>query len=112
MNSVRNENDMNAEERVRWLNARDPLHKWKVDSDVYCFHCEAVFKAEDVGEDYDFLPECPLCDATPIDFSHEPWWRNDLVEQIPRKYNCRIKWRVMPIRAIRGRPRELPPRKE
>jgi hypothetical protein len=102
---------MNAEERVRWLNARDPLHKWKVGQDIYCLHCDAVFKVEDVGEDSDGLPECPLCDATPLDFHTEPWWREDLVEQTPRKYDVKNTWRVEPIRAVAGQPGTLPPRK-
>ena len=97
---------MNAEERVRWLNARDPLHKWKVGQDVYCLHCDAVFKAEDVGEDFDGLPECPLCDATPMDFHALPWWREDLTEEC--EGGERYRWRGQPIRATPGRPGKLP----
>lgn len=100
---------MNAKERVRWLNARDPLHQWKVGQDVYCLHCEAVFKAEDVGEAADGLPECPLCDATPLDFHEQPFWREDLVgEKIVRGRAIYI-WRVEPICAVLGQPRTLPP---
>ena len=67
---------MNAHERVEWLNERDPLHEWRVGQDVFCLHCDGVFKAEAVGEDTDGLPECPNCGATPLDFHPTPWWRD------------------------------------
>jgi hypothetical protein len=100
---------MNAKDRVRWLNARDPLHKWSVGQDVYCLHCEAVFKAEDVGEDFDNLPECPLCKATPLDFFTEPFWREDLIDQKVVGDRFVNTWRVPPICAVPGQPRVLPP---
>jgi hypothetical protein len=98
---------MNNEARIEWLNARDPLNKWAVGDDVYCLHCDAVFKAEDVGEDTDGLPECPLCTATSLDFHTLPWWREDLVDETSGR--ALYKWRVPRIRATPGQPRELPP---
>jgi hypothetical protein len=98
---------MNAKERIEWLNARDPLHQWKVGQDVYCLHCEAVFKAEDIGEDAEGLLGCPLCGATPLDLHSEPWWREDLTEE-----KLEHVWRVEPIRATPGQPRKLPPSAE
>lgn len=92
---------MNAKDRVEWFNVRDPLNKWKVGQDVYCLHCEAVFKAEDIGVDSDGLPECPSCGATPLDLHHVPWWREDLT-------NDSKQWLVPPIRAVAGRVGKLP----
>jgi hypothetical protein len=67
---------MTANERIEWLNARDPLHQWKVGQDVYCLHCDGVFKAEAVAVDGEGDPCCPLClGATPLDFHPAPWWR-------------------------------------
>jgi hypothetical protein len=97
---------MNAQERIEWLNARDPLHQWKNGQDIYCFHCEAVFKAEDVGEDGDD-PCCPRCEgATPIDFFHLPWWREDLTLEASGSH--RYIWLVNPIVATPGNPHLLP----
>jgi hypothetical protein len=100
---------MNLSERVQWLNARDPLHKWRVNHDVYCLHCDGVFKAEDIVCDDEGFPTCPVCRAsTPIDFARLPWWRIDLVdEQIVCNREV-YTWRAKPIRAIRGQPRQLP----
>lgn len=94
----------NEEKKVQWLNDRDPLNKWSVGEDVYCLHCDGVFKAEDVGKDTDGLPECPRCGATPLDFAGAPWWREDLVEE-----KTHYSWLVQPIRATPGQPGQLPP---
>lgn len=88
------------------MNDRDPVHEWKCGQDVYCLHCDAVFKAEDVGEDSEGLPECPLCDATPLDFFPLPFWRDDLTVAVsePEQY----RWKVPAIRATPGQPGTLP----
>jgi hypothetical protein len=113
MNYAQKQNDMNAKEKVRWLNARDPLQKWSVGEDVYCLHCDGVFKVDDVSPDYAGYPECPVCHgATPIDFHKLPWWRDDLVEQTATKYRMVNTWRVEPIRATLGHPSTLPPLKK
>ena len=102
------EEDMNAAERVRWLNARDPLHKWKVGQDIYCLHCDGIFKAQDVFEDEEGNPNCPVCKrSSPIDFFPLPWWRDDLTIECggPQKW----MWRVAQIAANPGKPSVLPP---
>lgn len=109
MNSVRKRNVMNAKDRVDWLNVRMPWQKWEVGQDIYCLHCDAVFKAEDVGEDHEGLPECPLCDATPLDFHDKPFWREDLVEQAVVRGRLVNIWKAEPILATPGQPRQLPP---
>jgi hypothetical protein len=103
---------MNAKAKVRWLNARNPFKdKWSVGEDVYCLHCEWVFKAEDVIEDEEGDPNCPHCHrSSPIDFLKEPSWRDDLIEQSATRFRIINKWRVKPIRATRGHPIPLPPR--
>lgn len=58
----------------------------------------------------DGLPECPLCDATPLDFHEEPWWREDLMDQTVVRGRLVNAWIVEPIRAISGQPKELPPK--
>jgi hypothetical protein len=72
-------------------------------------HCEAVFKAEDVGEDCDSFPECPLCGATPLDLFPEPWWRADLIDQKCSRDSMVDTWRVPPICGVPGQPRIPPP---
>ena len=100
---------MNAEARVKWLNERDPINQWSVGDDVYCLHCDGVFKAEDVGCDDEADPTCPVCkSSTPLDFAHLPWWREDLVEQTPGECEMINKWRVEPITAESGKPKVLP----
>lgn len=64
---------MNKQEKVSWYTERDPFYEWVVGQDVYCLHCDAVFKAEDIGVDSEDLPECPLCGATPLDLHPVPW---------------------------------------
>ena len=92
-----------AEKRVQWFSKRDPFRTWSVGEDVYCLHCDGVFKAEDIGEDTDGLPECPRCGATPLDLAEAPWWREDLISE-----EARYKWLVQPIRATPGQPAQLP----
>jgi hypothetical protein len=100
---------MNAEQRVRWFNARDPLHKWTVGQDVYCLHCDGIFKAQDVFEDEEGDPNCPVCKrSSPIDFHPIPWWREDLTDEVTPAQ--RFIWRVAPIQAAPGKPSVLPPR--
>jgi hypothetical protein len=102
----------NDKETVKWLNECDPIHTWKVAEDVFCMHCECVFKAEDVIEDDEGDPNCPMCrHSSPIDFHKEPWWRPDLTEQSATKYRVKSTWIVEPIRATPGQPTPLPPRK-
>jgi hypothetical protein len=65
---------MNFQDRVDWLNERDPLHFWSVAELIVCGHCERNFKAEDYGkyaDRFEDLPCCPFCEATPLDFW--PW---------------------------------------
>jgi hypothetical protein len=102
---------MNAEEKVSWLNVCDPFRQWSVGQDVFCLHCDGVFKAEDVLRDYVGHPTCPLCiSSTPIDFAEIPWWREDLVAEKVNKNGFVRKWRIKPIKAIAGRPVYLPAR--
>jgi hypothetical protein len=102
---------MNAKERVEWLNERDPLRQWSVGDDVFCLHCDGVFKAEDVACDHEGDPTCPLCNSsTPLDFAEIPWWREDLVKQRPDNYRMVNTWRVKPVQAIAGKPGHLPER--
>jgi hypothetical protein len=103
---------INDKEIVEWLTERDPLHKWKIGEDVYCHHCDGVFKAHDVFNDSMDDPNCPLCHhSSPIDFAKEPWWRPDLIEQSASKYRMKNTWTVQPIRAKAGKPTWLPTRK-
>jgi hypothetical protein len=102
---------MNAEETVAWLNERDPLRQWSAGDDVYCLHCDGVFKAEDVACDHEGDPTCPLCiSSTPLDFDEIPWWREDLVDQTADEKEIHNQWRVKPICAEPGKPGRLPER--
>ena len=112
MNSVlvktRKEN-MNTEEKISWLNERDPLRQWSVGDDVFCLHCDGVFKAEDVASDFEGDPTCPVCiSSTPLDFAEIPWWRDDLVSEKWNKNDITRKWRNKPMRAVAGKPGRLP----
>jgi hypothetical protein len=100
---------MNAEEKIAWLNEHDPLHEWAMGDDVYCLHCDAVFKAEDVACDDVGDPTCPLCiSSTPLDFAEIPWWREDLVGQTADEKDVINQWCVEPIHAEAGKPTHLP----
>ena len=100
---------MNAKERVEWLNERDPLRQWSVGEDVFCLHCDGMFKAEDVACAYEGDPTCPLCNSsTPLDFAEIPWWREDLVDQTADEDEIHNQWRVKPIHAETGKPGRLP----
>ncbi len=71
-------------------------------------HCDGVFKAQDVFEDEDSDPNCPVCKrSSPIDFHPLPWWREDLTAEVsgPQQHI----WRVSPIVATPGKPSVLPP---
>jgi len=64
-----NEIQMNAEEKVSWLNEHDPLCKWTVGDSVRCRGCGSEFKAEKVAMDFVGDPTCPHCiGSTPADF--------------------------------------------
>ena len=77
--------------------------------DVYCLHCDAVFKAEDVACDDVGDPTCPLCiSSTPLDFAEIPWWREDLVGQTADEKDVINQWCVEPIHAEAGKPTHLP----
>ena len=98
---------MKAKKRIKWLNKRDPFHEWRVGQDVYCQRCEAVFKAEDVSKGREGLPECPTCGATLLDFCEIPFWREDLTMEVSGPE--RFRWKGPAIRAIPGKPIQLPP---
>jgi hypothetical protein len=102
---------MNAIEKVNWLNERDPFREWSVDDDVFCLHCDGVFKVQDVVRAADGCPICPVCmNSTPIDFAEIPWWREDLVEQTANDDGLVNRWLVKPIHAVTGKPGNLPAR--
>jgi hypothetical protein len=95
---------MNAKESVDWLNERDPIREWSVDADVFCLHCDGMFKAQDVACDSEGDPTCPVCrDSTPLDFHGIPWWREDLVDD-------KEEWRIKALEAEPGKPGCLPER--
>lgn len=95
---------MNAKQTIEWLNKRDPIHQWSVDDDVFCLHCDGVFKAEDVARDRDGDPTCAVCKgATPLDFHHAPWWREDLMDED----NDGCHWIGEPIRGLARQPKSL-----
>lgn len=99
---------MNSNETVKWLNQRDPLHEWSTDDDVFCLHCDGVFKVQDVARDHEDDPICPVCEAsTPLDFHKIPWWREDLVDQTADREGPLNLWRVEPITAQPGKPSRL-----
>ena len=102
---------MKANAIVDWLNERDPLNEWSVDDDVFCLHCDGVFKVQDVARDYGSYPTCPVCrNSTPIDFHGIPWWREDLVDESDDGEGIVRQWRGEPIHGIAGKPGRLPAR--
>ena len=93
--------------RAAWLNRVSPKDRWAKGDDVFCLHCDGVFKAEDVACDRDGDPTCPVCQSsTPLDFAHLPWWREDLTKEVDGEEQH--EWAVKPIVAEAGRPRILP----
>jgi formylmethanofuran dehydrogenase subunit E len=69
LSAERNEINLNAEQKVSWLNEHDPLRKWSVGDDVRCRGCGGVFKAERTAMDNVGEPTCPHCiGSTPADF--------------------------------------------
>ena len=99
---------MTAEQKIEWLNDRDPIHVWAVDSDVFCLHCDGMFKAQDVACDGDNEPTCPVCKGSSvIDFHGIPWWRDDLVAD-----DDGYEWRLVRFAAIAGCPGRLPRQKD
>lgn len=92
--------------RAAWLDSVSPLSSWALGDDIFCLHCDAVFKAEDVACDADGDPTCPLCkSSTPLDFHVIPWWRDDLIDE---DEEVGWSWKGAPVSAIQGKPRTLP----
>jgi hypothetical protein len=98
---------MDSSAKAKWLNRVSPTSKWALGDDVFCLHCDAVFKAEDVACDEEGDPTCPIChSSTPLDFHHLPWWREDLCKEVDT--DEQHAWKVDPIRATPGQPRTIP----
>lgn len=92
--------------RAKWLNEVSPTNSWAFKDDVFCHHCDGLFKAEDVACDKDGDPTCPLCYAsTPLDFHKLPWWREDLCNEPDGDEG--YTWKVEPLHAISGQPRRI-----
>jgi hypothetical protein len=67
---------MESAGRAEWLSQVSPTNVWAFGDDVFCLHCDGLFKAEDVACDNEGDPTCPLChSSTPLDFHRLPWWR-------------------------------------
>jgi hypothetical protein len=97
-------------ERAKWLTSVSPTSTWEEGDNVFCLHCDGVFKAEDVACDPEGDPTCPVCRAsTPLDFHYIPWWRSDLVKEGDGELDW--EWRGTPIVAIEGKPMNLPAEK-
>ncbi|HZV36803.1 MAG TPA: hypothetical protein VFB72_19655 [Verrucomicrobiae bacterium] len=93
--------------RVNWLDDVSPTQSWKLGDDVFCLHCDAIFKAEDVACDTDGDPTCPACQSsTPLDFHHMPWWREDLCQEVDS--DEQYAWKGKPLHATPGKPDRLP----
>ena len=102
---------MKANETVTWLNERELFNEWSLNDDVYCLHCDGVFKAQDVARGRGDCPTCPVCrSSTPIDFAGIPWWREDLIDEKVTKSGFVRRWRIKPVQAMAGKPVRLPPR--
>jgi hypothetical protein len=100
---------MTVEQKIEWLNERDPFRVWALESDVFCLHCDGVFKAQDVACDGYDEATCPVCRTSgPVDFAELPWWREDLTAKARNGY----EWRLVPMGSTAGRPGRLPPQKE
>jgi hypothetical protein len=97
---------MDPGRRAAWLDSVSPTSSWSLGDDVFCLHCDAVFKAEDVACDHEGDPTCPVCkSSTPLDFHHIPWWRGDLVGE---DFERGGYWKGTPITAVSGKPGQLP----
>jgi hypothetical protein len=109
MSKSETEKIMNAEQKIDWLNERDPLNEWAVDDDVFCLHCDGVFKAQDLALASDGCPTCPVCHTnTPLYFHAVPWWREDLVAESETEDDIERNWIGKPIGAVAGQPGKLP----
>ena len=98
---------MDASAKAKWLNRVSPTSKWALGDDVFCLHCDAVFKAEDVACDEEGDPTCPIChSSTPLDFHYLPWWREDLCKSVDT--DEQHAWKVEPIHATPGQPHRIP----
>jgi len=96
---------LSSEEKARWLNDVSAIARWRKGNDVFCLHCNGVFKVEDIACDNEGDPTCPVCrSATPLDFHHLPWWREDLISE--NGDGIRL-WRKRRIEAIPGQPQCL-----
>jgi hypothetical protein len=93
--------------RAAWLSFHSPLVNWVAGQDVFCLHCDGVWKAEDVACDQAGEPTCPACrDCGPLGFGSLPWWRADLViETDEAPY---YEWASEAVAAEPGNPRKLP----
>jgi hypothetical protein len=97
---------MSPQQRAEWLDSVSPISSFRLGQDVFCMHCDGVFKAEDVSCDNEGDPTCPCCkSSTPLDFHGAPWWREDLMDEDDEGIRT---WRVKTIKAEAGRPRQLP----
>src|ERR1019366_6789504 len=97
---------MDPAAKVKWLTRVSPTNRWALGDDVFCLHCDGVFKAEDVACDEEGDPTCPVChSSTLLDFGHLPWWREDLCDQVDTEEQH--VWKVTPIQATPGQPYKL-----
>jgi hypothetical protein len=93
--------------RAAWLSFHSPLNNWRAGQDVFCFHCDGVWKSEDVACNESGDPTCPVClDSSPLGFSPLPWWRADLV--VERYGLPQFQWASEAVTAEPGKPRTLP----
>ena len=98
--------DLTPAEKAEWLDEVSPTGSWALRDDVFCLHCDAVFKAEDVACDDEGDPTCPVCrTSTPLDFHRLPWWREDLIDET----DDGRKWKGQTITAMPGNPRQISP---
>lgn len=96
---------------VRLVECWDHFELVFVPDDVFCLHCDGVFKAQDVVGFADDWPNCPVCQSSsPIDFAGIPWWRDDLVGQTANEDGFVYRWLVRPIDAVFGEAILLEPR--
>jgi hypothetical protein len=94
-------------DKVKWLSSVSPTNSWASGDDIFCLHCDALFKAEDIACDDEGDPTYPLChSSTPLDFHHLPWWREDLCKESGD--GEQHVWRVEPLHAKLGELRKIP----
>jgi hypothetical protein len=99
--------ELGPAQRAEWLSDHSPLRNWSVGDDVFCFHCDGIWKAEDVACNDHGEPTCPVClKGGPVGLFHSPWWRDDLVAE--RFGVSRYEWAGRTLRAEPGNPRRVP----